>query len=241
MAQTFFEKKIRKKHHFEMKYFSGLIIALVFLSNVYVLAEDDWTKSCGSCKCQWAATKRKADCVGTSQVTIPKHLSYDIQLLDLSYNNIPEIQRDEFIDANLQNLQKLIIKNCTLVEINRDAFKGLGILIELDLSQNNLKVIHPGTFDGLDKIRTIKLDDNEIDQLQDKTFRDLVFLTKVELRNNRLTKIGILTFLNLPKLRDITLDSNRLQTLNKETFEGLYLLRSLQLWENSWNCSCEMR
>lgn len=226
-----------------MKYFSGFIFAFgIILWNVSVLADrEEWSLYCDPCKCQWVSSNRKADCVSTGQVTVPKHLNNNIQVLDLSSNVIPEIQRNEFIDANLENLQKVIFKNCSLTEIHRDAFKGLEILIELDLSQNNLRVIHPGTFDYLTKLRTIKLHDNEIEQLQPKTFKDLSFLTKIELRNNRIAKIAVLAFLNLPKLRDITLEMNRLQVLQKETFEGLIMLRSIQLWENNWNCSCDLR
>lgn len=227
-----------------MKYFCGLILFILLnllLSGTVLTIEDDWTSSCNRCKCQWTSTKKKADCENTSQKTIPKDLSTEVQVLDLSYNSIAEIQRNEFIDARLTNLQKLFVKNCTLQEINRDAFNGLEILIELDLSMNSLQVIHSGTFNYLLKIRTIKLQDNEIEKLDDRTFLNLVYLSKIELQNNRIMKIGIHTFLNLPRLKSISLENNRLQILHKDSFEGLKDLTSLQLWENPWNCTCELK
>lgn len=68
-----------------------------------------------------------------------------------------EIQKNHLSNFNLHNLHKLIIVNCTLIQVDREAFAGLSILIELDLSVNQIKVIHPGTFHPLVKIRKIIL------------------------------------------------------------------------------------
>lgn len=133
-----------------------------------------------------------------------------------------------------------MITNCTLIQIDRDAFVGLSILIELDLSFNQVKVIHPGTFHPLIKIRKILLHDNELTSISDRTFENLQHLSHVELKNNLIDFIGEQAFLNVP-LKTIYLSNNRLQKLEKSSFMSLTLLSALSLGGNTWNCSCELK
>lgn len=220
-----------------LKILAILLLVIIVQANT----ESDWLKFCNRCKCQWKSSHRAADCSDTGQVSIPRDLHTDLQLLDLSNNKIPEIVRQELQEVRLENLHKLFLRNCTMLEINRDAFMGLGILIELDLSHNQLKVIYPGTFSPLIKIRKILLNENFIEKLDDRTFENLLFLSKVELKNNKLQKIGIQTFLNVPRMAHISLESNRLQLLNVDSFKSLKSLQSLSLQENPWNCTCELK
>ena len=133
-----------------------------------------------------------------------------------------------------------MMSNSTLIQVDVDAFLGLSILIELDLSSNQIKVIHPGTFHPLIKIRKILLNDNELQNISDRTFENLQHLSHVELMNNKINFIGEQAFLNVP-LKVISLANNRLQKLEKTTFMSLTHLSSLTLGGNMWNCSCELK
>lgn len=133
-----------------------------------------------------------------------------------------------------------MISNCTLIQVDRDAFVGLTILIELDLSYNQIKIIHPGTFHPLLKIRKILLHDNELTAISDRTFENLQHLSHVELKNNKIHFVGEQAFLNVP-LKTIYLANNRLQKLEKTTFMSLTHLSALSLGGNMWNCSCELK
>ena len=130
--------------------------------------------------------------------------------------------------------------NCTLIQVDRDAFFGLSILIELDLSFNQIETIFPGTFHPLIKIRKILLQDNEIKAIEDRTFENLQHLSHVELANNKIHIIGEQAFLNVP-LKTVYLSNNRLQKLQKTSFMSLTHLSSLSLGGNMWNCSCELK
>lgn len=141
---------------------------------------------------------------------------------------------------NLHNLHKLMISNCTLIQVDRDAFVGLSILIELDLSFNQIKVIHPGTFHPLIKIRKILLHDNVLATVSDRTFENLQHLSHVELKNNKIQFVGEMAFVNVP-LKTIYLANNLLQKLEKTTFMSLTHLSALSLGGNIWNCSCELK
>lgn len=141
---------------------------------------------------------------------------------------------------NLANLHKLMMSNCTLLQIDREAFMGLTILIELDLSVNQIEVIHPGTFHPLIKIRKILLHDNEIQSVDDRTFENLQQLSHVELNNNKIHFVGEQAFLGVP-LKTLYLSNNRLQKIEKTSFMSLTQLSSLTLGRNMWNCSCELK
>ena len=167
-------------------------------------SSNDWESRCNKCRCHWKSSKKTADCRDTGQQSIPVDLHTDIQSLDLSNNKIAEIRKNELTNNNLFNLHRLIIANATLELVETEAFAGLSILIELDLSHNDIRVIHAGTFHPLIKIRKILLHDNALTVISDRTFENLMHLSHVELNNNKIATIGEQAFLNVP-LRTIYL------------------------------------
>lgn len=220
-----------------------LVLLLQLISTNYrVNANDEWMQpqNCGVCSCKWISSKKNADCKQKSLITVPKELSNEIQVIDLSYNAIPELKRNEFKDANLVNIHKIYMKNCTLQEINRDAFQGLQLLIELDLSNNLLKVLEPGVFGEVIRLRQLLMSHNHVQRLEDYLFVNLPFLSKVDVRYNQINYVGHNTFVNVSELREIYLDNNRLTVLHEDTFQKLGKLISLPLFENPWNCTCEL-
>lgn len=148
-----------------------ILFALALLANS-VLAEAIWDR-CEPCSCRWIGGKKAAECLNKSLSSIPRNLSSDLQVVDLSFNTISEIRNNEFIDANLQHMHKLFMRNCKLELLNRDALSGLSILIELDLSQNLLTKLQVGLFSQLEKLRTLVLNKNEIERLDDHLFDNL--------------------------------------------------------------------
>lgn len=221
-----------------------------FLCTVYIIitigtsmsyADPDWMQDCGPCKCKWSSGRKYGDCKNSSLKRVPLGLSTELQVLDLSANNINEIHKQEFSTAKLENLHKLFIRNCSLREIHRDGLKNLKILIEIDLSNNLMKILHPGVFTGLIKLRSVILNNNLLERLDDRLFDNLEFLHKIELKENRIHKISLNTFFNVSTLSQIYLDSNHLKTLRRESFHSIEKLTSLSLAENMWNCTCDLR
>ncbi|XP_058116243.1 leucine-rich repeat-containing protein 24-like [Anopheles ziemanni] len=203
--------------------------------------EPDFTKQCGNCKCSWKSGRKSADCTNQRLPGVPRELSNALQILELSYNEIDELPALTFMSAHYTNLQKLYLRNNGMKRADREAFRNLTILIELDMANNNLSSLEPGIFDDLTKIRVIILNNNRLERIEKNLFRGLAFLTKVHLRSNRLVRIALNSFVNVPILSQIELDYNELQTLRKESFSGLEKLTSLSLTNNPWNCSCALR
>lgn len=204
-------------------------------------ADPDWMQDCGTCKCKWSSGRKYGDCKNASLNRVPTGLSTELQVLDLSANSIIEIRTQEFSLAKLENLHKLFIRNCSLREINRDGLKNLKILIEIDLSNNLIKTLHPGVFAGLIKLRSVILNNNLLERLDDRLFENLSFLHNIEIKENRLHKIYSNAFVNVSVLSKIYLDSNHLKTLRRESFDRIEKLASLSLSENMWNCTCDLR
>uniref|UniRef100_A0A2M4BCM0 Putative leucine-rich repeat-containing protein 24 n=1 Tax=Anopheles marajoara TaxID=58244 RepID=A0A2M4BCM0_9DIPT len=218
-----------------------LMCLVLLLSPVLGSEESDFTKHCSNCKCSWKSGRKSADCTNQRLPDVPRDLSNELQILDLSHNQIDELRSLTFVGAHQMNLQKLYLHNNAMKRVDRDAFRNLTILIELDLANNNLTELQPGTFDDLMKLRVILLNNNQIERLEPNLFRSLSFLTKINLRSNRLVRIGINVFVAVPNLSQIELDYNELQTLRKDSFAGLDKLTSLSLTNNPWNCSCALR
>lgn len=214
----------------------------IFLGIFVALASADFATNCPQeCKCLWASGSKQADCSNSQLENVPRNLSSEIQNLDLTGNELYEITRFAFQDVGLINLKKLVLKECKLLTIQRNGLSGLAIMIELDLSNNDLKSLHADTFRETVKIRWILLNDNHLEKLEDGLFNNLQFLQKVDLSNNRIFQIGLKTFMNVPKLNILRLDSNKLEHLKIDTLSALTSLSNLDVHDNPWRCDCYLQ
>uniref|UniRef100_A0A182VQ78 Ig-like domain-containing protein n=1 Tax=Anopheles minimus TaxID=112268 RepID=A0A182VQ78_9DIPT len=218
-----------------------LLLVQLQLGTTQGTEESDFTKQCSNCKCSWKSGRKSADCTNQRLPVVPRELSNELQILDLSHNQIDELPSKTFEAAHQTNLQKLYLRYNSMKRVDRDAFRNLTILIELDMANNNLTALEAGVFDDLTKIRVIILNNNQIERIDNSLFKGLQYLTKVHLRSNRLVRIALSSFINVPNLSQIELDYNELQALRKESFSGLEKLTSLSLTNNPWNCSCTLR
>lgn len=202
----------------------------------------DFTTECQRpCDCRWQSGNKAAICSNSSIKTVPANLSNDIQILDLSNNNLHQLHQEAFKKVGLSNLKKLFLKECSIETIHKTAFATLAIMIELDLSKNKIRHLHPDTFKGTEKLRLINLNNNLIDKLEDGLFRNLKFLQKVEASNNRIVRIGTKAFVNLPQLKILRFDGNILSHMKPETLMGLRNLSGLDLHNNPWRCDCNLQ
>lgn len=216
--------------------------AVIVLTVTIGITFGDWSSECPpGCKCKWVSGKKFADCKRNYWHAIPETLSNEIQIIDLSGNQIDRLPGEAFKSVNLNNLHRINLQDSQIKEIARDAFKELRILVDIDLSENRISVLHPGTFTDNVLLKTLVLNKNPLKVVPDGLFVNLFHLQKLELSDCILSEIEDNAFHNVSNLLDLKLDGNKLSRVKLKTFSELRRLRSFVFQNNPWHCDCRLR
>lgn len=191
------------------------------------------------CVCQFAKSKKNAECPNGNLAAIPRSLDPDSENLDLSGNAIKKLQREEFKKARLVNLQSIDLSNNGLQEIDEDAFRDVINLVELDLSNNKLTHIESDTFPRW--LQHLNLNNNMLKSIGQFNFLTLPHLKVLELEGCQIETIHPKAFLQLAALEVINLKRNKIQNLDKDAFKETTHLSSILIEDNPWSCDCKLR
>lgn len=74
------------------------------------------------------------------------------------------------------NLQRVYLRQSGVREVHPDAFHELIILIEVDLCDNEIEVLHANTFFGNERLRVLTLSRNPLTKLVSAQFPSLPHL-----------------------------------------------------------------
>lgn len=176
---------------------------------------------------------------------LPDRLSSDIQsmiFMGHKFNN-PLLTSYNFSTYTQQNvkLQRLTLRNCGIQSIQSGTFQSLKSLQQLDLSQNRIKAILKGTFEGL-HLDFLRLDENFGLSIADGAFQDssIVSLSMNQCGLKLLSYNVLLPLINSKQLKNLHLSGNQLITLESR-LEPIFLqLQSLSLEQNPFNCDCKL-
>lgn len=215
--------------------------AVVFAGAVLSCVAPDWTDCPTVCRCKWTSGKKTALCRDAGLTALPSSLSADMQVLDLGGNSIAFLEREAFSGVGLINLQRVYLRATRVKSLHRDAFRHLIILVEIDLADNDIDQLEPGTFSGNDRLRVLVLSGNPLSKLIAEQFPPLQHLRTIELERCRLEFVHRDAFVHLSALESLDLRHNRLARLSEHVFMNTGKLNTLGLDGNPWRCDCQLR
>ena len=102
-------------------------------------------------------------CTHLQLTSVPTYLSPNVEVLDLSYNNI--------------------------TKLNNKSFENYKHLRFLNIGKNNITLIEKGSFEHLTELTILQLDENKIAALPNFLFESNQHLWNLDLAHNKLTEI----------------------------------------------------
>lgn len=147
----------------------------------------------------------------------------------------------------LLRLEKLIIKDCKIGRIHRNALNPFNDTLRHLVIQNS-HYFNPENLTGssdLTKLTDVNFSFNDFyGVLNVNSFSKLTSCKELSLTSSRITVIQEGTFDALESIEFINLNKNRLTTLSPQIFERIVRLRTgritINLQDNKWNCTCEI-
>ncbi|XP_039676255.1 toll-like receptor 13 isoform X2 [Perca fluviatilis] len=147
-------------------------------------------------------------CSERKLVTVPDDIPRDASVVYLWYNQLEQINRDDFRDlsklrilwldtnqiAHVDNgsfihlvaLTRLHMAFNKLTDLTGNLFQGLSNLTMLDLSSNNIQSIHTSAFQSLSRLETVILDSNNLQQVVAiQPILQLPLIQKLSIRDNQ--------------------------------------------------------
>uniref|UniRef100_A0A8C8DMA4 Leucine rich repeat containing G protein-coupled receptor 6 n=1 Tax=Oryzias sinensis TaxID=183150 RepID=A0A8C8DMA4_9TELE len=203
------------------------------------------------CHCEEDGIFLTVDCSEIGLSSVPSNLSPFTTYLDLSMNNISEIQPRAFhhlhllselrISGNqlryisaqalqgLHNLRVLMLQNNQLERLPDDTPWDLPNLLSLRLDANLLSDVPSEAFEGVRSLKHLWLDDNSLTEIPVMALDSLPSLQAMTLALNQITHIPDYAFANLSALVVLHLHNNHIQSMGSRCFEGLQSLETLDL------------
>ncbi|KRZ13066.1 Leucine-rich repeat-containing protein egg-6 [Trichinella zimbabwensis] len=181
--------------------------------------------------------------------------SLAIKKLDLSSNNIHEIEEDAFgkqasyirellLTNNslseipplkmLPNLEKIDISNNALVDLTEYAFEHNEALKVIRAKNNKISTLSPNSLNEVkSNLELLDLSGNQLIQVPAQNLRSFQKLRMLDLSDNLIDKIPNLQFMNMPELRDLRLGGNKIAEVMPLAFMNIPKLEVLNLTRNT--------
>ncbi len=156
--------------------------------------------------------------------------------LSLSGTQISELPA--FVFAEMRNLEELYVTTSLLTSIHVDSLRGIPNIETLSFRGNKLKCLPPYVFSDLPNIQSwsaINLEENELEYIAPGTFNGQGGLQNLILRKNKLKCLHADSLQGLNYLDWLDLWDNDLQTLTEDTFRNVDV-NVLQLRGNPMEC-----
>ena len=156
----------------------------------------------------------------------------NLQILDLSYNFIEEIQFKKLFKG-LKKLRILNLQNNRIRILNVDCFKYLSNLEVLNVANNEF--VNRNVFkvcETLPKLKRLTLGWNKLKMFENYKIKVLSVLDVLDLQCNEINDIGENVFWSMKNLRFLYLNDNAIRELHAYHFDSLQSLEYLNLSDN---------
>ncbi len=141
--------------------------------------------------------------------------SYEFQAVELT-----RILLQQWLGSSMfRNVINLSFKN--IGSIQYETFNGLQTLQALYLNNNKLTALDPDTFNGCYNLQSLDLDFNQIASLEANTFKDLRSLEFLYMSGNQIISIDRNIFVGLLNLKEVNLSMNPISTTQASYVKSL--------------------
>ena len=131
----------------------------------------------------------------------------DLQVLDISFNKVININEDAFLD--LPKLENLKLCGNVIRELpSKGLFRSLSKLTILELNFNNFRVLKKDVFTGLVNLTNLYIGYGDLEVLEQGSFNDLRALQYLFLNNNKICSLPCNVFKRLLNLKIVNLCYN---------------------------------
>ncbi|XP_056007980.1 toll-like receptor 2 [Ostrea edulis] len=158
---------------------------------------------------------------------VPGNITSNITAIDLSDNDIVNLQDDDF--NGMYNLKAIYLNRNRIKHIKKNVFQHLPNLCILDLSSNQLRKgsIEKGTFQNMNSIQDLKINDNPFPNggFPDEEIERLSSLRNLSMSTTTSTLHFSSKFRSLKTLKKLEIDSHVDFQLNNKSFENLAELK----------------
>lgn len=128
----------------------------------------------------------------------------------------------------------------SIAEVRAGSFDRLDKLHTLLLNDNHIRWLPVGAFEGASNLRILYLYKNRIEHIAPGTFAGLLRLEQLYLHHNHLREIRSGTFNDLPALERLFLHNNKLHRLPADAFVNVGPMTRLRLDSNALICDCNL-
>uniref|UniRef100_T1IWD5 LRRCT domain-containing protein n=1 Tax=Strigamia maritima TaxID=126957 RepID=T1IWD5_STRMM len=128
-------------------------------------------------------------------------------------------------------VSRLELRNFAMGTLTAIHLTGLNNMTELKLQQTQIEKIDDGTFAGLSRLVRLDLSQNFLENITRNTFSGLLTLRYFDLSSNQLVNMSG-AFEDMENIEQLNLRDNQLKHLTSETFVGLQRVQYLNLDSN---------
>ncbi|CAH1252637.1 LINGO2 [Branchiostoma lanceolatum] len=173
--------------------------------------------------CTCDPTDQSITCKREGFTMVPEQIPNQVVALRLVQDKISIVNRKDF--AGLTKLNYLNMNNNQITSIAPGSFRDLIRLNGLRLSGNRLQLLPRGVFQGLSNLTKLHVDGNQLVLLIDNLFQDLTALEVLDISSNPIVFVSPRAFYGLVSLRQLFMTGSNLTAMPSKAF---YYIQNLK-------------